>query len=142
MAHLPGMLRCEWPQPWSWKMDNQNAPTNCTETAIILQRLLHLKEPAFTPLHPPWRKLFTCDITSMYTNIRTGPAIERNSPYLCLEHIKIFHHYNVNALIETIHMVFENNIIAFRDAYLETGIWHRHGDFPCPALGHNLLWTV
>ena len=65
----------------------------------------------------PGAKLFTCDATSMYTNIQTGSAIEQISHYLHSEIVKTFHHYDVDALIEAIHIIFENNIIAFGDTY-------------------------
>ena len=66
---------------------------------------------------PPGGKLFTCDATSMYTNIRTGPAIKHISHYHCTEHEKTFHHYNKDALIKAIYIVFENSIIVFEDIY-------------------------
>jgi hypothetical protein len=66
---------------------------------------------------PSGAQLFTCDATSMYTNICTGPAIEHISHYLRMECEKTFHHYDADALIEAIHIVFENNIVAFGDTY-------------------------
>jgi hypothetical protein len=66
---------------------------------------------------PSGAQLFTCDATSMYTNIRTGPAIEQISHYLCMECDKTFHHYDADAFMEAIHIVFENNIVAFGNTY-------------------------
>ena len=76
-----------------------------------------LKDQLMNISIPPGGKLFTCDATSMYTNIRTGPAIEHISRYLRAECGKTYHHYNVDALIEAIHIVFKNNIIAFGDTF-------------------------
>eukprot|EP00804_Cyclotella_cryptica_P002055 CCRYP_017845-RB/>CCRYP_017845-RB protein AED:0.40 eAED:0.40 QI:0/-1/0/1/-1/0/1/0/129 len=53
----------------------------------------------------------------MYTNIRTKPAIAHISAYLRDKASQTFTHYDPEALIEAIHIVFENNIIAFGDTY-------------------------
>eukprot|EP00804_Cyclotella_cryptica_P011959 CCRYP_004435-RA/>CCRYP_004435-RA protein AED:0.36 eAED:0.36 QI:0/-1/0/1/-1/1/1/0/252 len=65
----------------------------------------------------PGSLLFTSDATSMYTNIKTQPAIAHISEYLCGDERRTFTHYNPDAIIEAIHIVFENNIIAFGDTY-------------------------
>eukprot|EP00804_Cyclotella_cryptica_P022810 CCRYP_005021-RD/>CCRYP_005021-RD protein AED:0.32 eAED:0.32 QI:0/-1/0/1/-1/0/1/0/340 len=53
----------------------------------------------------------------MYTNIKTQPAIAHISKYLRDEAGRTFTHYDPESLIEAIHIVFENNIIAFGDTY-------------------------
>eukprot|EP00804_Cyclotella_cryptica_P026745 CCRYP_007965-RA/>CCRYP_007965-RA protein AED:0.02 eAED:0.02 QI:0/-1/0/1/-1/1/1/0/583 len=65
----------------------------------------------------PGSLLFTSDATAMYTNIKTQPAIAHISQYLRDEAGRTFTHYNPESLIEAIHIVFENNIIAFGDTY-------------------------
>ena len=60
--------------------------------------------------------LFTSDATSMYTNIKTTPALECISNYL--REIKDqFHHLHCEALIEALHIVFRNNMIKLGDTY-------------------------
>ena len=66
---------------------------------------------------PPNALLFTADAKSMYTNIRTGPALEHISNLLRHEEGRTFHHYDAKALIEAIEIVFKNNILQFGDTY-------------------------
>eukprot|EP00804_Cyclotella_cryptica_P020118 CCRYP_020135-RB/>CCRYP_020135-RB protein AED:0.38 eAED:0.38 QI:0/-1/0/1/-1/0/1/0/129 len=53
----------------------------------------------------------------MYTNIRTGPALTHISHLLRQEAGRTFHHYDTQALIEAIELVFTNNILQFGDTY-------------------------
>eukprot|EP00804_Cyclotella_cryptica_P004320 CCRYP_013511-RA/>CCRYP_013511-RA protein AED:0.31 eAED:0.31 QI:0/-1/0/1/-1/0/1/0/340 len=53
----------------------------------------------------------------MYTNIRTGPALAHVSNLLCQEARHTFHHYDAQALIEALDLVFTNNILQFGDTY-------------------------
>ena len=59
--------------------------------------------------------LFTCDATSMYTNIPTDIALQAISKYLSANENIIFHHYDSNALIEALQIIFNNNFIQFGD---------------------------
>jgi hypothetical protein len=80
----------------------------------------------------PGSFLFTSDATSMYTNIRTKPAIAHISTYLRDEASRTFTHYDPEALIEAIHIVFENNIIAFGDTYWQQTSGTGMGISPAP----------
>eukprot|EP00804_Cyclotella_cryptica_P016352 CCRYP_009921-RC/>CCRYP_009921-RC protein AED:0.24 eAED:0.24 QI:0/-1/0/1/-1/0/1/0/295 len=53
----------------------------------------------------------------MYTNIRTGPALAHISHLLRQEARRTFHHYDTQALIKAIELVFTNNILQFGDTY-------------------------
>ncbi|KAL7485665.1 hypothetical protein ACHAW6_011260 [Cyclotella cf. meneghiniana] len=53
----------------------------------------------------------------MYTNIQTGPALHHISQLILREENKSFHHYNSNALISALQIVFNNNILQFGDTY-------------------------
>ena len=66
---------------------------------------------------PPNALLFTADAKSMYTNIRTGPALAHISNFLCQEAGRTFHHYDTQALTEALDLVFTNNILQFGDTY-------------------------
>ena len=123
-------------------MDHWDAPANWSETTILFQRLLYhtLKDQLIKISIPPGGKLFTCDKTSMYKNIRTGPAIEHISCYLHAECGRTYHYYNMDALIEAIHIVFKNNIITFGDYWKQISGTGMAISLLC--LGHSLLWTV
>ncbi len=66
---------------------------------------------------PPNALLFTADAKSMYTNIRTKPALDHISNLLRSKEGRSFHHYDATALIEAIEIVFQNNILQFGDTY-------------------------
>eukprot|EP00804_Cyclotella_cryptica_P003582 CCRYP_002186-RB/>CCRYP_002186-RB protein AED:0.29 eAED:0.21 QI:0/-1/0/1/-1/0/1/0/339 len=66
---------------------------------------------------PPYALLFTADAKSMYTNIRTGPALKHISNLLRNKEGRTFHHYDAPALIEALEIVFKNNILQFGDTY-------------------------
>ena len=66
---------------------------------------------------PPNALLFTADAKSMYTNIRTGPALAHISKLLRQEAGRTFHHYDTQALTEALDLVFNNNILQFGDTY-------------------------
>jgi hypothetical protein len=53
----------------------------------------------------------------MYTNIRTGPALSHISSLLRNEAGHSFHHYDAEALIEALNIVFNNNILQFGDTF-------------------------
>ncbi len=64
--------------------------------------------------------LFTSDAISMYTNIKTNPALTSISKYIHTEEGKSVHHYNATALMEALEIVFRNSLINFGDTY-----WHQ-----------------
>eukprot|EP00804_Cyclotella_cryptica_P019634 CCRYP_013976-RB/>CCRYP_013976-RB protein AED:0.46 eAED:0.46 QI:0/-1/0/1/-1/1/1/0/203 len=76
-----------------------------------------LKQLLFNIQITPYALLFTADAKSMYTNIRTGPALKHISNLLRNEEGRTFHHYDAPALIEALEIVFKNNILQFRDTY-------------------------
>lgn len=60
--------------------------------------------------------LFTSDATSMYTNIKTDPALTAISAYLQDPATQEnFPHYIAEALIAALEIVFRNNIFRFGD---------------------------
>eukprot|EP00804_Cyclotella_cryptica_P001870 CCRYP_019354-RB/>CCRYP_019354-RB protein AED:0.41 eAED:0.41 QI:0/-1/0/1/-1/0/1/0/105 len=74
----------------------------------------------------------------MYTNIRTGPALTHISHLLRQEAGRTFHHYDTQALIEAIELVFTNNILQFGDTYWQQISGTGMGIAP-PPMGHHLL---
>ncbi len=66
---------------------------------------------------PPNALFFTADAKSMYTNIRTEPALNHISHLLRTEAGHTFHHYNPDALISALEIVFRNNLIQFGNTY-------------------------
>jgi hypothetical protein len=65
---------------------------------------------------PPNALLFTSDAQSMYTNIKTEPAIAEISAYLC-NHQHVFAQEKTEALIEALGLVFRNNYFKFGNTY-------------------------
>jgi len=61
--------------------------------------------------------LFTANVKSMYTNIRTEPALHHISQLIQTEAGQSSHHFNSYALIEAMEIVFRNNIVQFGDTY-------------------------
>jgi hypothetical protein len=72
-----------------------------------------LKEMLDNLVLPPNALLFTADATSMYTNIRTAPALQAVSSYLRTNYPNLSG--NVEAIIDALHLVFENNLFKFGD---------------------------
>eukprot|EP00804_Cyclotella_cryptica_P024342 CCRYP_015317-RA/>CCRYP_015317-RA protein AED:0.18 eAED:0.18 QI:0/-1/0/1/-1/1/1/0/363 len=66
---------------------------------------------------PPHALFFTADAKSMYTNIRTGPALTHISNLIRHEAGRSFHHYDTQALTDALQIVFNNNILKFGDTY-------------------------
>jgi hypothetical protein len=81
---------------------------------------------------PPNALLFTADAKSMYTNIRTGPALAHISHLLRQEDGRTFHHYDTQALIEAVELVFTNNILQFGDTYWQQVSGTGMGIAPAP----------
>ena len=74
--------------------------------------------------------LITADATSMYTNIKTGPALETISAYLRENSSKFS--YPTEALIEALHIVFQNNFFKFGDTYWKQVSGTAMGTPPAP----------
>jgi hypothetical protein len=66
---------------------------------------------------PPNARLFTADAVGMYPNIPTEPALAEISQYLREQAGVKFHHYDPDALIEALEIVFRNNVVRFGDLY-------------------------
>ena len=64
---------------------------------------------------PPNARFFTSDAQSMYTNIRTEPALEAISAYLFENRSK--YSYCAQALVDALHIVFRNNYFKFGDTF-------------------------
>ncbi|KAL3772001.1 hypothetical protein ACHAWO_008173 [Cyclotella atomus] len=79
---------------------------------------------------PPNARLFTADATSMYTNIKTEPALAELSEYL-REKKKEFS-YPCEALIEALGLVFRNNYFKFGDIYCKQISGTAMGTPPAP----------
>ena len=73
---------------------------------------------------PPRCRLFTCDAEGMYPpNIDTDTAMQLITEYLEDEETrKQYPHYNAQALIAALDIVFRNNIMKFGDTH-----WNIHG---------------
>jgi hypothetical protein len=79
---------------------------------------------------PPNARLFTADATSMYTNIKTDPALSELSSYL-RDKRKEFS-YPCDALIEALDLVFRNNYFKFGDLYCKQISGTAMGTPPAP----------
>jgi ribosome-associated translation inhibitor RaiA len=79
---------------------------------------------------PPNARLFTADATSMYTNIKTEPALAELSEYL-REKSNEFS-YPCEALIEALDLVFRNNYFKFGDLYCKQISGTAMGTPPAP----------
>jgi hypothetical protein len=80
---------------------------------------------------PPNALLFTSDATSMYTNIKTDPALVEISNYLRANSQR-FKHCNTEALIEALPLVFKNNFFRFSDTFWEQTSGTGMGTPPAP----------
>eukprot|EP00804_Cyclotella_cryptica_P002284 CCRYP_004023-RA/>CCRYP_004023-RA protein AED:0.23 eAED:0.23 QI:0/0/0/1/0/0/2/0/139 len=88
-------------------MKNGRWPTRPVCSDVLLNDL-HLPSNAI---------LFASDATSMYTNIKTIPALEAISQYLGEQEPVPFHRYQSDSLTSALHIVFLNNILKFGDTY-------------------------
>lgn len=79
---------------------------------------------------PPNALLFTSDATSMYTNKKTSPALLAVSTYLRAEYPSLGG--NVEALIEALHLVFENNLFKLDDTFWKQRSGTAMGTPPAP----------
>ena len=81
---------------------------------------------------PPNALLFTSDATSMYTNIKTTPALECISDFLRAVQ-QDYNHLHCEALIEALHIVFRNNLFKFGDTFWRQISGTAMGTPPAPA---------
>ncbi len=65
----------------------------------------------------PNERFWKADVTAMYTNIKTPPALMEISDYLRREEGVSFHHYRSQTLIDALHIVFKHNYLKFGDTY-------------------------
>ena len=84
-------------------------------------------------LRPPWNALFfTSDARSMYTYIKTTAAIPAISAYLQEQAGVKFHHYDTDALLDALQIVFNFNIIKFGDTFWQQVSGTGMGISPAP----------
>lgn len=79
---------------------------------------------------PPNARLFTSDAQSMYTNIKTEPALTAISDYLIKHRGK--YSYPVNALVDALKLVFCNNLFKFGDTFWKQISGTAMGTSPAP----------
>ena len=79
---------------------------------------------------PPNALLFTSDATSMYTNIKTDPALDEITQYLRDTHPPS--NRNIQALIEALPIVFRNNLFKFGDIHCKQISGTAMGTPPAP----------
>ena len=86
---------------------------------------------------PPNARLFICDATLMYTNIKTGPAPHRIRQF-DLEHKE---HLTVPpvVLMDTLRLFMTNNVFQFGDTYWLQKVGTAMGAPTSAPLGHNIL---
>jgi hypothetical protein len=77
------------------------------------QNSFALKEMLDNMEVPPNTKIFSCDATSMYTNIPTGPALQVVGQYLRANCDAAL----AEALIDALTIVMQNNIVQFGDTF-------------------------
>ena len=78
---------------------------------------------------PPNARIFTADATSMYTNIKTGPALQAIKDYIGQLRMD---DRKKEALHEAMVLVFNNNIFRFGDAYIRQTSGTAMGTPPAP----------
>ena len=82
---------------------------------------------------PPRGRLFTCDAEGMYPNIETDIAMTSIAAFLRDEATqKQYPHYNANALIAALEIVFRNNVMQFGDTHWDQISGTSMGKPPAP----------
>ena len=76
--------------------------------------------------------VWTADASTMYTNIKTEPALAELSSYLRAEEGSTFRHYCSDSLIAALEIVFRNNIFAFGNTYWQQVSGTGMGVSPAP----------
>ena len=127
LLHPLGQLITEWLQPLT-KMHK-----SYIQDSFTLKKELELQK---LPSHA---RLFICDATSMYTNIKTGPALHRIGQF-ALQNKK---HMTVPpaVLMDALRLLMTNNVFQFGDNYLAPKSENSNGSTARSPLGHNLLWN-
>ena len=98
----------------------------------FFQDSFELKELLDAIIVPSNGLLFTSDATSMYTNIQTEPALQVISAYLrSMEDVK-FDHYDADALIDALEIVFRNNYFKLGDTFWQQQSGTGMGISPAP----------
>ena len=126
LLHPLGQLITECLQPLS-KMQK-----SYFQDSFTLKNELELKDI-------PWNaRLFICDATSMYTNIKTGPALHRigKSALENKEHLTV----PPAVLMDALRLLMTNNVFQFGDTLWLQKVGTAMGAPPAPPFGHNLLW--
>lgn len=90
-----------------------------------------LKKELLSLTLPPDAKFFISDARSMYTNIKTTPALYEIGQYLRKHHAR-FSQVPVEALISALELVMKNNVIQFGDTYWRQRTGCAMGTPPAP----------
>jgi hypothetical protein len=88
---------------------------------------------------PPNVRLFTADAVGMYPNIPTEPALAEISQYLRDQAGVKFFHYDPDALIEALEIVFCNNVVKFGDLYRNQISGTGMGKPPAPPWANTFM---
>ena len=106
LLHPLGQMITEWLQPLAKMHKSYFQDSFTLKKELDLQKL------------PSNARLFICDATSMYTNIKTGPALHRIGQS-ALEHKE---HLTVPpaVLMDALRLLMNNNVFQFGDTY-----WHQ-----------------
>lgn len=88
---------------------------------------------------PPNARLFTADAVGMYPNIPTEPALAEISQYLRDQAGVKFSHYDPDALIEALEIVFRNNVVRFGDLYRKQISGTGMGKPPAPPWANTFM---
>ena len=94
------------------------------QDSFTLKKELDLQE---IPSHA---RLFSCDATSMYTNIRTGPALHHIGQFALenKEHLTVTH----AVLMDTLRLLMTNNVFQFGDTFWLQKVGTAMGTPPAP----------
>ncbi|KAL7502729.1 hypothetical protein ACHAXN_000631 [Cyclotella atomus] len=88
---------------------------------------------------PPNARLFTADTVGMYPNIPTEPALAEILQYLRDQARVQFSHYDPDALIEALEIVFCNDVVKFGDLYREQISGKGKGKPPAPPWANTFM---
>ena len=118
LLHPLGQLITEYLQPLARRQRSNFQDSFTLKKELDLQKL------------PSNARLFICDATSMYTNIKTGPALQHIGQFF-LENKK---HLTVSpaVLMDALRLIMTNNVFQFGDKYWIQKVGTEMGAPPTP----------